>query len=66
VFWERLFLRWLRDWKQTDGVKQTVMEWKTREKELQSKVLVLRRQLIELSKDVQLQNHSTAAQARNP
>uniref|UniRef100_A0A0M3HP20 Myotubularin phosphatase domain-containing protein n=1 Tax=Ascaris lumbricoides TaxID=6252 RepID=A0A0M3HP20_ASCLU len=68
VFWERLFLRWLRDWKQTDGVKQTIMEWKTREKELQSKVLVLRRQLIELSKEVQLQNHAAAAaaQGRDP
>lgn len=26
-----------------DGVKHTVMQWKVREKELQSKVLVLRR-----------------------
>lgn len=56
IFWERLFLRWLRDWTQLDGVKQTVMQWKAREKELQSKVLVLRRQLIELSKDAQMQN----------
>lgn len=26
-----------------DGIKQTVMQWKAREKELQSKVLILRR-----------------------
>ncbi|VDK64215.1 unnamed protein product [Onchocerca ochengi] len=54
AFWERLFLRWIRDWKQMDGIKQTVMQWKVREKELQSKVLILRRQLMELSKDIQL------------
>nr|CDQ00508.1 BMA-MTM-9, isoform e [Brugia malayi] len=54
AFWERLFLRWIRDWKQMDGIKQTVMQWKVREKELQSKVLTLRRQLLELSKDIQL------------
>ncbi|VDO23779.1 unnamed protein product [Brugia timori] len=39
---------------QMDGIKQTVMQWKVREKELQSKVLTLRRQLLELSKDIQL------------
>ncbi|VDK42562.1 unnamed protein product [Anisakis simplex] len=60
MFWERLFLRWVRDWKQTDGVKQTIMRWKNREKELQSKVLVLRRQLIELSKEAHLQNANAA------
>ncbi|CAG9537354.1 unnamed protein product [Cercopithifilaria johnstoni] len=54
IFWERLFLRWIRDWKQMDGIKQTVMQWKVREKELQSKVLIMRRQLMELSKDIQL------------
>lgn len=45
VLWERLYLRWQRDWKQMDGVKQTIMQWKNKEKELQSKVLVLRRSL---------------------
>ncbi|KAL3981826.1 Myotubularin-related protein 9 [Acanthocheilonema viteae] len=54
AFWERLFLRWIRDWKQMDGIKHTVMQWKVREKELQSKVLIMRRQLMELSKDIQL------------
>ncbi|EFO20414.2 hypothetical protein LOAG_08075 [Loa loa] len=56
AFWERMFLRWMRDWKLRDGIKQTVMQWKVREKELQSKVLILRRQLTELSKDIELTN----------
>uniref|UniRef100_A0A914WJT4 Myotubularin phosphatase domain-containing protein n=1 Tax=Plectus sambesii TaxID=2011161 RepID=A0A914WJT4_9BILA len=54
MLWERLFLRWQRDWTHADGAQATVMQWKSREKELQSKVLVMRRQLVELSKEAQL------------
>ncbi|VDN07312.1 unnamed protein product [Thelazia callipaeda] len=57
-FWERLFLRWIREWKQMDDVKQTMVQWKVREKELQSKVLTLRRQFMELSKSMHLMNAS--------
>uniref|UniRef100_A0A914C300 Myotubularin phosphatase domain-containing protein n=1 Tax=Acrobeloides nanus TaxID=290746 RepID=A0A914C300_9BILA len=38
VLWERMYLRWQRNWKETDEVRQTLFEWKHREKELQSKL----------------------------
>ncbi|TMS36543.1 hypothetical protein L596_003684 [Steinernema carpocapsae] len=56
VLWERLYLRWQRNWSETDAAKSTMMQWKIREKELQTKVLLLRRQLAELTKEAQVQN----------
>ncbi|MFH4977553.1 hypothetical protein AB6A40_004262 [Gnathostoma spinigerum] len=60
-FWDRLFLRWVRDWKRANGVKQTTMEWKLKEKELQSKVFVLRRQFLELTKDPAYSNQLSSS-----
>lgn len=53
--WERIFLRWQRDWAEVDAVKKASAEWKNREKQLVSKCIVMRRQLIELMKEAQLQ-----------
>uniref|UniRef100_A0A0N5AB60 Myotubularin phosphatase domain-containing protein n=1 Tax=Syphacia muris TaxID=451379 RepID=A0A0N5AB60_9BILA len=43
TFWDRLFLRWTRDWKEYDEQRQAVMKWKLREKANQSKYLALKR-----------------------
>ncbi|KAK0396939.1 hypothetical protein QR680_001918 [Steinernema hermaphroditum] len=55
VLWERLYFRWQRNWSEIDAANTTVMQWKVREKELQSKVALLRRQVQELSKDAHIQ-----------
>uniref|UniRef100_A0A0N5AGS3 Myotubularin phosphatase domain-containing protein n=1 Tax=Syphacia muris TaxID=451379 RepID=A0A0N5AGS3_9BILA len=51
TFWDRLFLRWTRDWKEYDEQRQAVMKWKLREKANQSKYLALKRQFVELTKE---------------
>lgn len=60
VLWDRLYLRWVRNWKEYDEAKQVVMKWKAREKECQSKLQSLKRQFIELSKDSEGKSGSTA------
>ncbi|KAL6724353.1 hypothetical protein Aduo_019249 [Ancylostoma duodenale] len=53
--WERLFFRWQSDWTEEDYLKKSSAQWRTKERELISRALVLRRQLIELSKEAVLQ-----------
>ncbi|KAK6760392.1 hypothetical protein RB195_021746 [Necator americanus] len=53
--WERLFFRWQNDWTEEDYLKKSSAQWRTKERELISRALVLRRQLIELSKEAVLQ-----------
>ncbi|KAK6033768.1 hypothetical protein OSTOST_00070, partial [Ostertagia ostertagi] len=53
--WQRLFFRWQIDWSEQDQLRKSASQWRTRERELISRALSLRRQLIELSKEVLLQ-----------
>lgn len=54
--WDRLFLRWQKDWTEEDSIKKSAQLWRAKEKELTTKALVLRKQLIELSKEASLLN----------
>ncbi|CAI4231050.1 unnamed protein product [Auanema sp. JU1783] len=49
--WDRLFFRWQRNWSETDGLRATLDQWKTKEKELVTKAVILKRQLAELMKE---------------
>ncbi|EPB65915.1 hypothetical protein ANCCEY_15008 [Ancylostoma ceylanicum] len=41
--WERLFFRWQSDWTEEDYLKKSSAQWRTKERELISRALVLRR-----------------------
>ncbi|VDM53870.1 unnamed protein product [Angiostrongylus costaricensis] len=41
--WERLFFRWQSDWTEQDYLKKAAAQWRTKERELISRALLLRR-----------------------
>ncbi|KJH48406.1 hypothetical protein DICVIV_05521 [Dictyocaulus viviparus] len=53
--WERLFFRWMTDWTEEDYLKKSAAHWRTKERDLISRALLLKRQLIELSREAVLQ-----------
>lgn len=55
MLWEKLYLRWTRDWTEQNATYQTLVQWKNQEKELMAKTVKMRRQLIELEKEAQQQ-----------
>ncbi|CAJ0922861.1 unnamed protein product, partial [Mesorhabditis belari] len=52
--WERLFLRWQRDWTEVNAIREAAVQWRLKERQLASKALSLRRQLVELMKEAHL------------
>uniref|UniRef100_A0A1I7WYF2 Myotubularin phosphatase domain-containing protein n=1 Tax=Heterorhabditis bacteriophora TaxID=37862 RepID=A0A1I7WYF2_HETBA len=41
--WERLFFRWQKDWTEEDSLKKSAAQWMSKERELTSRAVVLRR-----------------------
>ncbi|CAJ0566552.1 unnamed protein product, partial [Mesorhabditis spiculigera] len=60
--WERLFLRWQRDWSEVNAIREAAAQWRLKERQLESKALSLRRQLIELTREAHLANGVAAVQ----
>uniref|UniRef100_A0A7I5EF34 Myotubularin phosphatase domain-containing protein n=1 Tax=Haemonchus contortus TaxID=6289 RepID=A0A7I5EF34_HAECO len=49
--WRRLFFRWQLDWTENDQMRKYASQWRSRERELISRALSLKRQLVELTKE---------------
>ncbi|PAV69151.1 hypothetical protein WR25_20585 [Diploscapter pachys] len=55
--WSRVFFRWQKSWQETDALTETAAQWKLKERELMAKAHMLRKTLIELSKEAALQSN---------